>query len=116
MRFGLGAWMVVVAVLCAGVSVAILVVAQVRERREVRVYCINNLKHLAESKLDVWDHGTFEGVYYMTTNLNASPLPPTNLVCPLAEGQERTLYGSYSLNDMTTPPTCRIRPEEHRLP
>jgi hypothetical protein len=112
-RFGLGAWIIGVTVLCVGAAVAILVVAQVREReaREARAGCIANLQFLESCKV------TTQG--FTIIHINGFRLPQhrrTNIFCPLAIGTNRTPFSSYDIGDATTPPTCRICPEEHVLP
>ena len=116
-RVTLGRWMAIVAGL--GISAAVVTVVvlpRVRTRRE-RVICINNLRMIDAAKYQY-------GVESRGLTSDAVPTLPevdqymrvSKSSCPRARGTNCTLENSYSVNDFTSPPTCRICPEEHRLP
>ena len=114
-RVTLGAWMVVVAVLCAGVAIPILVV-RARKQAKARAGCIANLLRLQQAD-EEWPavlDGRREAV--SATSAWFIVQHPTNVYCPLAKGTNRTQPNSYHMGGWPAPPTCRICPEEHRLP
>ncbi len=108
-RVTLGAWMVIVAVVCGGAAVVIHVVVPymgLTEDRDkeaiipdlrvhIRDMCVTDLRRIDEG----WP-----------------PVAITNRACPMATGTNNTFVNSYDLGNTSTPPTCRIRPEEHVLP
>ena len=101
-RVTLGAWVIVVTVLCVGVAVAILVVTQVRERKvnEAKAICVANLARI--NALKEVDESP-KGDEAMTNNSSVWIelvcfwiLNETNCFCPLAEGTNRSLHNSYA--------------------
>ncbi len=140
-RVSLGAWMIAVAVVSAGIAIAMLVMAAKRKEREARVECIDNLRALGmavkgDFSVDSRLHPDGSVLTLCSYELVAS-------ACPLAQGTNRTLANSYDLHEaartvcdcflprsrgrrthnayhfaprQTSPPTCRIRPEEHMMP
>jgi hypothetical protein len=118
-RFGLGAWIVIITALCIGVAVATLigVQAQKRKAREARATCIANMRWIEAQLIEISLQDSIAPDYYapLFRLLGESD---TNHVCPLAVGTNRTLNNSYAyvFGDWTSPPTCRICPEEHVLP
>ncbi len=100
-RVTLGAWMVIVAGLCVGPVVVILVVVPGMQKRNARATCTRNLTQINWAK-------RVHPVVLSWSDWEVS--------CPLATDDARAFTNSYDIGNATTPPTCRIRPEEHVLP
>jgi hypothetical protein len=112
-RFSLKGLMI--AVFVAGVIAVVfflLVVPGIRSRRAGEE-CVANLRRIAIAKdqLQLNSPGVPEW-----SNMIHYDNGLTNLCCPLAEGTNRTFDNSYGINLLGSPPTCKICPNDHRLP
>ena len=116
-----GKWIIalLLAVAFVGVLVAVGASLKLGHAREI---CVHNLRQIDGAK----DQYCLEigGVVPNWWGTNAQQdarmasvyIPDIeNCFCPLATGTNRTFVNSYSCNHLTSCPTCRIRPETHRL-
>ena len=121
LKFTLGTFMILVAVFGIGASVVTLIVLPRVRRRQTRDECRHNMRQIQTvSRFVSRSHSTIivNGTAVSTSSVTIEifgPAPVTNSFCPMARGTNRTFANSYDLHYFTSPPTCRICPDDHVL-
>ena len=103
----------------SGASVVSLVVLPKLRASKARTLCINHLRQIDSAKDSyALEYGGMEDTLPTATNVAIYIKSMSNCVCPLLTGTNRTFEKSYSINVLTTAPTCRTGHNElnHRLP
>jgi hypothetical protein len=115
-RFGPSVWpAIVLAVYGGGTIVAVIVYPEIRVRR-AREACISNLVRIEEAKervrVDVGGTDALTPTHAQVADwLEGS----RKCFCPLAKGRNKTFENSYAINDMASPPACKLYPNTHSL-
>jgi hypothetical protein len=112
------AYIAVVTVLaCMGAFGVVLARSFLHARESARrSACIGNLRQVTAAK----DQYAMEYGCTPTTVLSSAQIgiyikDMRKCYCPSAPGDERSFSNSYSINALTSDPTCKLHPRTHRL-
>ena len=111
--FTLGEIMIVVAII--GLLAAIAIPNFVRARTTSQMNaCINNLRQIDGAKQQ-WALETKQATNATPAFTDISVYMKNSVTCP-AGGTTATFGNTYTINDVSTKPTCQILPATHILP
>ena len=102
--------MIVVAIIGLLSAIAIPSFLKARDTAR-RNACLNNLRNISAAKDEyAIEYGGVASTTLVASNVSLYIKDINKCFCPTAEGAGRTFTNSYSINALTTDPTCLIAP------